>query len=524
MSQEQRFANEIEGVLMLGSSRKRPSWSEAPSWLLDALPSGSEEVRIMAAAGLLGLAQAAAAELPILPPPEVPPAEPDTRPMLTSGQLGVLHTVIDQEHNALLEELLGLVVARGRQLPASALAELLTVLSPEKSADSAVSPVLCEALGPLGRWLCQVHPQWRELLPPVPLSEDEARTLWQYGTVKQRTALQARLHRESPALARELLRATWTVDAAGARAGFLTTWKESLVANDLAVLEELLAGERSGQVSEALHDLLRHFQDSSVVAKARAIREEWMQVERKSSWLKVSYKVSVQSAILSNHHVFLSSFDAGVTKAAYAHAGSHTLLKPLFAVAGLQGLYPKASELPMLLAALLKGCGSPGQRHYLMIGLIEYAALHQDRQLADVLLPVVVWEETSRMSTELCETASPGLVEQVVGQRLAKQDQAGVREWFVRHLHSHWSAGFSEVVVRYLEQALPSYTTVGNTSKVNLDGERIALACHPSKLPLLVEVCETRLLNQVHHTLDELIDRLYNTAQIRNRLHQEFSS
>jgi hypothetical protein len=135
-------------------------------------------------------------------------------------------------------------------------------------------------LGPAATWLAQLNPEW--IVTTVVDEPSEQR--WHEGTIEERRAELVCMRKHDPALAREWLAATWSVDPPEARESFLRTLQVGLSTDDEAFLEQALDDKRKA-VRQAAVEALALLPHSAHARRNYARLEPLVVLENKGSGL-----------------------------------------------------------------------------------------------------------------------------------------------------------------------------------------------------------------------------------------------
>ncbi len=180
-------------------------------------------------------------QAPLDPRPVVPPAAADT-----------LRRLLESPDALLLDEWAHAACEHQQRVPDAIAPTLLDWWTRQ----SRRSPVIAEALGPRGRWLAELNPDWRKAFAPTEISADtEAR--WQTAPTAERAALFVLVRASDPARARTLLQSTWSSDAADDRRRFLDALATNLSPDDEPLLTTALADRSKGVRQRAASLLAR---------------------------------------------------------------------------------------------------------------------------------------------------------------------------------------------------------------------------------------------------------------------------
>ncbi|MGW1794510.1 DUF5691 domain-containing protein [Streptomyces sp. NPDC001984] len=259
---------------LLGTERRTPAVGapgrEAPVALLDAAAVATVRRRA-------GLRPASAARRPEPAAEDLRPALPPAaerrlallladRPGTGGGRRGTSPDLME-----LLPQWLATANAHGYAAPPQALPALLDAARGRTD----LRPAALAFAGPRALWLARLNPDWRFALRAAPGGgatlpdiddADEVQRLWQEGLFAERVALLAALRARRPAMARELLAATWTTERAEDRLMFLDSLRTGLAADDEPFLEQALA-DRSRNVRATAAELLSALPGSALAAR-----------------------------------------------------------------------------------------------------------------------------------------------------------------------------------------------------------------------------------------------------------------
>jgi hypothetical protein len=227
--------------------------------LTQKLPEGETERKLLLSAGARAVyRQAGYVAESILEIPELAP--PESLPACSRRVLSLLRDMFEGEHRELLPEALERLRNAGLRLPHELLPMALNVQPPELR--SSVFPVL----GERGRWLSQFNPDWSWVAQYLPGTKDtlpaDAETLWQEGTLGQRTIILRLMRETDPAKARCWLERVWKQEKAEARAQLLGTFETGLSTDDEPFLEKAL-DDKAGAVRSAASLLLARIPTSA---------------------------------------------------------------------------------------------------------------------------------------------------------------------------------------------------------------------------------------------------------------------
>ncbi|MFF7971714.1 DUF5691 domain-containing protein [Streptomyces sp. NPDC007905] len=171
----------------------------------------------------------------------------------------------------LLPQWLAAANAHGYAAPPQALPALLDAARGRTD----LRPAALTFAGTRALWLARLNPDWRFALRsapgggatlPDPEDGEAVRRLWEEGLFAERVALLAALRARTPALARELLTATWATERAEDRLMFLDSLRTGLCPLDEPFLEQALR-DRSRNVRATAAELLSTLPGSALAAR-----------------------------------------------------------------------------------------------------------------------------------------------------------------------------------------------------------------------------------------------------------------
>ncbi len=236
--------------------------------LTSQLDEGEIERKLLLAAGALALYRQAG-RIPEQAPAPPQPAVPENIPACSAKVGHLLQGLLQGEQRELLPEALHRLKQAGQRLPYEQLPLALGYGAQSKE----IRPALFAVLGERGCWLCQFEKTWawvtQFLAETSEILPYDAETLWQEGSLGQRSQLLARLRSVEPAKAREWLSDVWKKEKAEARAELLATFKTGLSSDDEPFLEKAL-DDRSEAVRETSAALLARIPTSALAQRMLA--------------------------------------------------------------------------------------------------------------------------------------------------------------------------------------------------------------------------------------------------------------
>ncbi len=191
-----------------------------------------------------------------VPAPALPEAAaPETLQPCSIKVARVLTDLLQSEHNDLLPEAYALLEKAQLRLPF----ELLSTALAQGTRDSRIRIRLLPVLGERGYWLCQFNTAWSWVnqlhLETQHILPADIETVWQEGTVEQRTQVLRQLRATDPSRALEWLKAVWKKEKVDVRTAFLLTLTTGLSLADQPFLESAL-NDRGETVRKAAAQLL----------------------------------------------------------------------------------------------------------------------------------------------------------------------------------------------------------------------------------------------------------------------------
>lgn len=254
----------IVGTGQLGS---KDVATETPiDTLATQIPVDDAERKLLLTAGAWSIYRQAGRQTK--PAPEaLRPAAQESLPACSPAATNLLESLLQKEHDEVLPEALQRLKQLGQRLPYELLPQALAYGLQSKDIRAALIPVI----GERGRWLSQLNPGWSwvaqflggDTLP------DDAETIWQEGTVGQRSAILHQLRAIDPAKAHDWLNEVWKQEKAEARNKFLATFKIGLSAADEEFLEKAL-DDRSEGVRTTAAELLARIPTSALAQRMLA--------------------------------------------------------------------------------------------------------------------------------------------------------------------------------------------------------------------------------------------------------------
>lgn len=190
--------------------------------------------------------------------PELAPVE--TLQACSPTIAGLLGSMLLGEHEDLLPTALQYLREARLRIPHDLLPLALAIRT--ASLQSAVFPVL----GERGMWLSQFNPDWSWVKNFLPFTDGalpgDAETIWQEGTIRQRSEILRRLRTIDAAKARDWLEGVWKQEKAETRLELLKTLDVGLSGPDEPFLEKAL-DDRAASVKAIVPAMLARIPDSA---------------------------------------------------------------------------------------------------------------------------------------------------------------------------------------------------------------------------------------------------------------------
>jgi hypothetical protein len=159
----------------------------------------------------------------------------------------------------LLPEWLELCATQRQRVPHHLLAELLEHGSNNPQLQSAIVAVIDQR----GQWLATQNPAWSYVAVRAASDLTVLRQLWETETGTARIGVLRTIRGSDPALARELLLATWKSEQAAQRTALLETFATNLSSDDELLLEKML-DDRSREVRRVATRFLNQLPESQL--------------------------------------------------------------------------------------------------------------------------------------------------------------------------------------------------------------------------------------------------------------------
>jgi len=164
-----------------------------------------------------------------------------------------LQLILEGRFRRALPEFIWLLVENGRQFPPESLPALFGQALAEPAFWRSIEP----AVGPVGRWLIELHPHWSELTAKEEVAQ------WSTGSRAQRQNLFARLREENPEKARSLLASDWDRLDFREKVALLDRFEAALALADEPWLEKCL-DDRRQEVRQRAADLLARLSQAAL--------------------------------------------------------------------------------------------------------------------------------------------------------------------------------------------------------------------------------------------------------------------
>lgn len=286
--------SELSTQVLIGVERRQPTLPAAPGLLGELLidianATPTAETQVLRAAGAIGICALAGYQPSPTDEAAIAVCPAETRRIPTHRSLiSALRHIFDDGPERLRVEALRRLTDAGCCVPP----RLLIGLLQHGKSSSALRPFMAQAVGPRGRWLADLNPEWRYLAPSADETPDPQN--WETGTLEQRQQFIGWTRRHDPAQARTLLIAAMGEMDARERAKLLETMRMGLSADDEDFVESLLR-DRSKEVRQIAASLLAMLPGSRYVQRM---------IERLTPCLKIEQKLLRRKLVLEPPETF----------------------------------------------------------------------------------------------------------------------------------------------------------------------------------------------------------------------------
>ncbi|WP_020560747.1 DUF5691 domain-containing protein [Thiofilum flexile] len=213
----------------------------------------------------------------------------------TAADIHLRRMLADSTLRPLLNEWLVQVAGQSLRVPVSFMPSLMEQARQSKAIRAALSTVI----GQRGHWLIQQNADWHNILTQTPNDEQDV-SIWEEGSLEQRSEYLQRLRSHNPLAARECLQAVWKQESASVRQELLEAWRINLSLADEAWLESCL-DDRSKGVRQLAAELLGALPDSAFSQRMRTRLESWLVLGNKPGLLgKLTGKKQLQANVPEN--------------------------------------------------------------------------------------------------------------------------------------------------------------------------------------------------------------------------------
>ncbi len=273
--------SELSTQVLIGVERRQPTLPAASGLLGELLidianATPVAETQVLRAAGAIGICALAGYQPAPADEAAIAACPVETRPLPTHRSLiSALRHIFEDGPERLRVEALRRLADAGYGVPP----RLLIGLLQHGKSTPALRPFMAQAVGPRGRWLAELNPEWRYLAPSSDETPDPQS--WETGTLEQRRQFIGWTRRRDPAQARTLLIAAMSEMDARERARLLETMRMGLSMDDEDFVESLLR-DRSKDVRQIAASLLAMLPSSRYVQRM---------IERLTPCLKIEQKL-----------------------------------------------------------------------------------------------------------------------------------------------------------------------------------------------------------------------------------------
>jgi len=219
----------------------------------------------------------------------------------SESAINVLKDILEEDSDALLKIWLEKCIGKGYVVAP----QMVTVLIDNAARSKANRTLIVQCCGKRGAWLIHLNKDWQFLAN----SESDER-VWETGTAEQRRNFLLETRKRDPAMAREMLIATWAVENANIRAELLKQLEANISDEDIEWLETLL-NEKSQKVKDEAMRLLKMLPGSNILKLYLQIIQEAVQLKKEKGFLGIGSKLAlhIQLPVIAEDTVFKSGID-----------------------------------------------------------------------------------------------------------------------------------------------------------------------------------------------------------------------
>ena len=258
--------SELSRIALLGTDRGALSPEAKARLAAHGLDPARDTPRlVLEGAALWHSLRRAASVLPVMERPVPPPQTFGEGKAVSARSARHLDRILGGDYRSVLPEFVRHLTQQQRHLPAEQLPGLFDACLQ----DAALWKMLAPAVGPRGRWLLSLNPDW------VALREEPDPAGWRTAPRDRRLALIRSLRRRDPAQATGLLQQTWGEESTADRVAFLELLSVGLSDADEPFLEACL-DDRRKEVRSRAAGLL------SLLAASALVDRHW---ERLMEWV-----------------------------------------------------------------------------------------------------------------------------------------------------------------------------------------------------------------------------------------------
>ncbi|MDX2232646.1 MAG: DUF5691 domain-containing protein [Leptolyngbyaceae cyanobacterium bins.349] len=506
----------IATAALIGTTRQPfqpPPTSGQLGYILSQLQAKPPETALLLAAATVALHQRVGWLPPTVAPASASPCPAADLPRCSPRASRCLQQILQGPYPQLLPEWLHLAAIAQQRVPEMHLPALLDKGRQTRQLRPAIVPVL----GQRGRWLAAQNPDWSYA---VALTTD---TDWETGTTAARLLALQELRSHQPDLARELLQATWSQEAASDRAKFLETLQTGLSLADEPFLEQAL-GDRSKEVRRVAADLLASLPDSRLCQHVAVALSPYLSLKRQPD---LSLQVQLPD------HFDPTWTQLGIDQKPITVVNTRLGEKAwwLLQMIGSTPLQTWSDRWQLSSAEIIELTRS----HEWQLALLGGWALAAKRQHHDAWLAAIFkvyfvghasFHDASLIGIsieDLFKALSHNQQDQLLVHLLRialKKINDSLTIWLLRYSGQQWSVDLAHLVLEQLEQHLNHTKTFSNS-----DWElRSALKEFAQFIPasFTSEVIELRSRLNVEHSWMQSMDELLMTLQFRQEMTQAF--
>jgi hypothetical protein len=208
-------------------------------------------------------------------------------PLATPRQESLLLRLLGEMDAALIVEWCTHALAKAVRVPPAAVPGLLAWWARQNRR----APEVLAAAGTCGSWLAGLNPDWNRPVATAQVPAN-AEDLWQTGSILERMALLQTVRAQDPARGVELLRSTWSADAADDRRKFVELLLATVCPGDEPFLEAAL-DDKSKQVRREAARALARLPGSGLRARMTERAKPTITITKSKGWMLGREKMAI---------------------------------------------------------------------------------------------------------------------------------------------------------------------------------------------------------------------------------------